>query len=213
MASETNHLRPPPGELVPRHFRIWATAAVACGCVWLVIQPRLAQQKMAPVIHRLPTLVVDSEHGWPLTAFHFMRATGWYEHSYHFRKTIYPVWVERLDGLALAYDLVVIGALIVLTRLFFLPWQAYPEPKVSLAEIFVWLSSLSVGLAFGSALLTANSWKPVGQDTSPTVELIPWFVIWLVGTGTASGIVGHFGWLSARRRAWANESTAGVQKR
>ena len=117
------------------------------------------------------------------------------------------MWIERLDGLALTYDLLVIAALIVLTRLFFLPWHAYPEPKISLAELFVWMSSLGVALAFGSVLLAANSWRGVGHDTPPSIEIFPWFVVWLVGTGTANGIVGHFGWLAARRRAWQKHSS------
>lgn len=189
-----------PGEQVPRHQRVIAALVVAVCCAWLNVFPQFNSSHNRWLPNATYALRHTSEHGWPLVALRIARTTLQFDEYGLQRPAPLQIGIESWNLGAAAYNLVVALALLVLASRFYLPWDAYPEPKFSLIELLVFLTSVAVGLAFVTSQFAAHA--AVG-------EILPLAAIWIVGTGIVNGILAHLAW---RRRCKLALADMGASK-
>jgi hypothetical protein len=129
----------------PWRLRFLMAAVVAICCVVLATSESAdvySTDIFGPSVHWVATTHI----GWPLPAIDLIRkGSEEAREGGSFRPANVPVTGIELHWRAAVYDMFVIFSLVVATLTCFLPWRDFPQPRFSLADVFVVLTCATIG--------------------------------------------------------------------
>lgn len=121
-------------------------------------------------------------------------------------ENVYPPEVTSTQILwqPLIYDCLVVATLTAGSFLFFLPWQAFPRPQLSLADLFVGMTSATVGCVLWYQLCVSGTYHTEYNRLVLTMDSVSYLALTLASAGILNGMIASASAWMRRRGAVGN---------